>query len=725
MSVFNKILYTLLRKLSFLVLLCLVATSCSQFSTSPTSKAWHNMNAKFNASIDAKDYYEWAMHKIDSTQLEDYSTILPVLHKIDSNQTAVAREELDEVIRLTSLIAERHSNSKYLDKSYLLLGKARLFKGDFINATEVFKYLNANNSSETAKQQALIWLMRAYIESNDFNRAEEVSKTIAQAALSKTSKAEYFEIKAAFHQKKEENALAAVFLEEALKYMKKSTHKARAYYVAGQLYSSLQRGSLARNNWKKVVKNKPTYDLEFNAGIEILMLGNSIGANATANFLKMLDDRKNIDLKDKIYFKMGEAKEKNGDYKSAIRAYTQSVKLASNKNQSASAYLKIAEIYHTKLQDYEMASSYYDSTLFDMNTRMPRFQEITDKASSLADFVKYQKVLKMEDSLQNLAAMNPIALENKVEQMIEADQAKELKIRAEAQKLLEIEKNRAISGNSGVASPGGWLFYDNVALTRSRSTFIRVWGNRALEDNWRRSSKETGSIAFSIEKGIVGEEPGEDEAALKMKESAKRMAELESKKSAMLSQVPNSPVKLAVSRRKQEEAYYQLGKIYRLQFNEIDNAKKTFQILLDKFPETQYKQETLYFMALMAQNQENNPYKEALIKEYPLSSYARHLKRGKVEITADTESNAEKDYTVLYTEFKAGNVSSALEKAEKGLFNYTGTSLEDKYAMLRIMLLAKSNNQNTYRIALMDFMKSYPTSNLVPRVSDMLAAISK
>ncbi|MFT7434598.1 MAG: hypothetical protein ACI8UX_000389, partial [Psychromonas sp.] len=49
----------------------------------------------------------------------------------------------------------------------------------------------------------------------------------------------------------------------------------------------------------------------------------------------------------------------------------------------------------------------------------------------------------------------------------------------------------------------------------------------------------------------------------------------------------------------------------------------------------------------------------------------------------------------------------------------------DKFAMLRIMLLAKSNNQNSYRIALIDFMKSYPTSNLVPRVSDMLTAITK
>ena len=126
------------------------------------------MNAKFNASIDANDYFEWGMRKIDSTQLEDFTKVLPILIPIDSIQTSIAKAELDEVIRLTSLVAERHSNSKYLDESYLLLGKARLYKGDFINATEVFKYLNSNNNSEEVRQQGLIWLMRSYIESKDF-----------------------------------------------------------------------------------------------------------------------------------------------------------------------------------------------------------------------------------------------------------------------------------------------------------------------------------------------------------------------------------------------------------------------------------------------------------------------------------------------------------------------------------------------------------------------------
>jgi len=685
------------------------------------------MNARFNASIDANDYYKWAIHKIDSTQLENFTKTLPILIKIDSNQTAVSNAELNEVIRLTSLVAERHSNSRYLDESYLLLGKARLFKGDFTNATEIFKYLNSNNNSEEVRQQGLIWLMRSYLESNDFKKADEVSKELSKLTLYKKNRPEFYEVKAAYHQKVNELALAAAFLDESLKYMKKSTHKARAHYIAGQLYSSLQQGSLARNNWKMVVKNKPTYDLEFNAGIELLMIGSNLGENANGTFLKMLEDRKNVDLKDKIYFKMAESKAIKGNYQSAIKDYSLSASLATNANQKASAYLKIAEIYHSKIQNYELASSYYDSTLLNINERSPDFEIIKSKANSLSDFVKYQRVIKLEDSLQVLAALNPLALESKIEQMLKIELNEKKRISDEAAKLVVAEKNKVVSGNFGSSNPNKWFFYDQLSLTRSRSDFIREWGNRNLEDNWRRKDKEIGSISFQIERGIVTEEEKEESKIdlLAEQENAKKMAELETKKAAILAQIPSTYVKLIQSKRKQEEGYYQLGKIYKLQFNEIDNARKTFTTLLEKYPNTPYEQEALYFMALMADNQQNNSYRDALISKFPFSSYARQLLRGVTNVDAATESNAEREYEVLYNTFVNGDYVSALKKAEKGLYDYTGTSLEDKFAMLRILILAKNGNENIYRIALMDFMKSYPSSSLSTRVTNMLASITK
>lgn len=709
-----------------ILLVGLTILGCSQFSNSPTSKAWHNLNAKYNASIDASDYYRYALHKIDSTYLNDFSRTLPILPGIDSNHTVVSKPELDEVIRLTSLVAERHSNSKHVDDSYLLLGKARLYQEDFLNAIEVFKYLNSNPKREESRHAALIWLMRAYMENKEINKATEVSELVKQFNLSKTNKADYFLIQAAFHQRQGENALAVVFLEEALKYMKKSTRKARAHFIAGQLYRDLGRGSLARTNWKKVMKNKPTYELEFNTGIELLMLSSDLGANANATFAKMLEDRKNTDLKDKIYYKMGQVKEEKGLYREAVKDYSSSVQISNDATQKANAYLRIAEIYYGKLQNYELAASYYDSTLSHMNQRMPDYDKVSEKAKSLASFVQYQKVLVKEDSLQKLAAMNPLALEQKLEEIISEEEKKEKRLSEEAKALEEANKRKAISGNSASSGSSQWFFYDQVKLTQARAEFIREWGNRPLEDNWRRKDKELGIISFQVQKGVVGvDDVVDNQEEEKAKEEAKRLAEFEAKKQAMLSKVPTGPQAIAMSKLRQEEAYYQIGKIYRLQFNEIEKAKETFSILLNKFPDSKYEQEVLYFMALMADNKIANPYKTALIDKYPLSSYARQLKRGEVNITAGTESNAQKAYTDLFNEYKAGNFATALEMANKALYDYTGTALEDKIAMMRILLLSKNNKNNEYRIALMDFIRSYPSSDLKPRVTDMLAALTK
>jgi hypothetical protein len=109
-----------------------------------------------------------------------------------------------------------------------------------------------------------------------------------------------------------------------------------------------------------------------------------------------------------------------------------------------------------------------------------------------------------------LAALNPLALESKIEQMLQSEFEEKKRISEEAAKLVAKEKNKAISGNSGSADPNKWFYYDQVSLTRSRAEFIRDWGNRNLEDNWRRKDKEIGSISFKIERGIVTEAEKEE-----------------------------------------------------------------------------------------------------------------------------------------------------------------------------------------------------------------------
>src|SRR5659263_269928 len=49
------------------------------------------------------------------------------------------------------------------------------------------------------------------------------------------------------------------------------------------------------------------------------------------------------------------------------------------------------------------------------------------------------------------------------------------------------ENERRFQGN--IDQEGKWYFYNQAALTFGRTEFRRRWGDRKLEDNWRRSNK--------------------------------------------------------------------------------------------------------------------------------------------------------------------------------------------------------------------------------------------
>ena len=55
------------------------------------------------------------------------------------------------------------------------------------------------------------------------------------------------------------------------------------------------------------------------------------------------------------------------------------------------------------------------------------------------------------------------------------------------------ENERRFQGN--IDQEGKWYFYNQAALTFGRTEFRRRWGDRKLEDNWRRSNKTRVSIS--------------------------------------------------------------------------------------------------------------------------------------------------------------------------------------------------------------------------------------
>jgi tetratricopeptide (TPR) repeat protein len=474
---------------------------CSQYSEGRVSKGYHNLTAHFNAYVIARDEMQVVEKALFKNRDDNYNRPLPVLLPIDSAKAQPVKAYLDDIIKMGSIVAERHQNSKWLDDSYLLLGKARLYKQDFPNAIEVFKYVNTKGTDDDAKHAALVQLMHAYAEQNDFSNGLNVAEYLRVQPLNEANTRDFYLTKAYLHQRKEESLIAASILDAVFPLLKKGEETARLHLIAGQQYDLANQPAKAAEHYGQVLKNRPSYDQSFYASLFLIQSADpKVVARSGVSFEKMLDDRKNTDLKDKIYYTMGQLEARRGRIDPALKLYQQSVTATTkNTEQVPYTYLEMAKLYFEKKQNYEAAKAYYDSALALLPPKSADFTAVSTRKKTLDEFVQHLTTIRTEDSLQRLTKLSAADLDKVLDKELarrEKEDAKQAEIARQV-----IEKATGTPTTAGLSMPGAtnsdlnpaerWVLYNPVQLSQAKQEFQQKWGNRPLEDDWRRSTKET------------------------------------------------------------------------------------------------------------------------------------------------------------------------------------------------------------------------------------------
>lgn len=724
-------------------------SGCSQQSNRPMSKAYHNLTAHYNAYFIAQDQLRQAETVLYKERKENYNQILPILVPVDSIANASAKPFLDEAIKKASLVAERHQNSKWLDDAYIVIGKARLLKEDLPNAIEVFKYVNTKGTDEDDKHMALVGLMRAYVENEDYTNALNVAEYLRVQPLNRDNTREFYLTKAYLHQQKGELAVAAGILDATFPAIKKGEPNARLHLIAGQMYDQLGQTAKAADHYAAVLRNRPLYEQEFFANIYLIQSsGDRRGSGQS--FEQMLSDRKNTDLKDKIYYTMGQIESRRGKYDRAIDFYRQSVAATTtNTDQIPYTYLEMGRLYFEKRNDLVNAQMYYDSALSLLPQQSKDYASIATRKKSLDEFVEYRNTIRTEDSLQRLAKLSPDALNAALQKAMKEQDKREAEQAELARKI--VEKATGQPATAGVSMPGAtnsdlapadrWYLYNPVRLTQGRQDFLIAWGNRPLEDDWRRSTKEAlravasentptnGASPANNVNPVGASQPGgrpdaTNAVAGNPAPGTPRTDAATTRLDAMKARLPLTPVSLSQSNAKVENALYRLGKLYKFQFNQPTEAISTFEQLLTRYPNTLQKPE-VYYLLHVSNDQlgRTSSWKDKLLAEYPNTTYARQAGQASGQaVTSGTEALAQKTYADIYYLYQSGNLTEGLAQVENALGKFTGTQIEDKFALLRIMLVGKVQGVDPYRQALSEFIRDYPVSLLVPHVKELQAA---
>ncbi len=729
---------------------------CSQHSDSRLSKGYHNLTAHYNALYIAENQLVLAEQALLKNRQDNYNQVLPILLPADSMRAQPIKAQLDDAIKMASIVADRHQNSRWLDNAYVVLGKARFYRQQLPDAIEIFKYVNTKGTDEADKHQALIGLMRCYVELNDFVNALNVAEYLRAQPLNDLNTRDYYLTKAYLHQRNAQPAIAAALLDATFPILKSGPANtrpdaARLHLIAGQLYDLVGQPAKAAVHYRDVLKAKPTYDQSFYATIFLMQSdGNTAdprkAAEANAAFARMLNDRKNDDLKDKIYYTMGLLETRRGNIDKALVNFRKSVATTTtNTAQVPYTYLEMGKLYYDKKLDFDKARLYYDSSLALLPQQSPDYAAIATRKKTLDEFVNAERTIQLEDSLQALAKLNPAELDKILNAVLDRQDKENAAKLALAAQVTGRAAGVTVAGatNSNLSPDQRWILYNPVQVSQGQQAFTQRWGNRPLEDNWRRTSKEAsvaqagdnnpinGATPANAVNPAVGIRPGTpDNALTAVKNAGLNATPIDAKKArkdALYITIPFTPDARERSDKRLEAAYYTLGKLYKFQLNQPADAVQALETLLTRFPATPNKPE-VYYLLYVTKEQLGQPaptYKDRLLAEFPNSSYARQLARSGQTPgqAAGLDVKALQAYSDIYSIYEKGNITEALARTELALTTYTGTQVEDKLALLRVVLTGRVKGRAAYTIALNEFVRDYPGSTLLGRVRELQAAV--
>ena len=760
-----------------LVLLGLGAAGCAS-DKNIVSHAFNNVAARDNAFFIAREKLRGLEDKLYNTSRpNDYNQPLPLFPTLDSASVKASRADLNDIIKRASMPIQHRPGSDWTDDAYVLVGWARFYMMQFDDAALTFKYVNSTSKDDNAKHEALIGLMRTFMAQGELESAKAVSDLLDKEQGRPEDARQLFLTRADYFLRTEEPAKAIVQLEKAIPLIEYKNERSRTRYLLAQLYQEAGENKKAYEQLDQILARNPPYELDFQAKLmlaQVSDLSTKDRARLDKNFAGLLKNLNNKDYRDKIYYEMARLNYREKNYPEALKLLRQSVKATTtNRFQKSYAYLLAGRIYYENLHKYPLAAAYYDSTVQNLNKEAKTYLAIKERSDILKDFAKQYTIIETQDSLQALAKLAPGELTERLNTYADAELASR---KREADRLAALAKTQAraadlagrtTSANSGIGSnlPGGglaangleraapdatsfdptataaagqWYFDNPTLLGTARAEFLRKWGNRQLQDNWRTnrqaiSSPNTvagGGAPLSVTGNSTTAVNGAPADSAGAAVAASPTAARDKLVAQYRAEIPSDPGQLSVSNRQVEAALYELGGIYKEQLREREKGFETYEQQVSRYERGEHAPDAYYLLYLYYKDKpdaaKTAQYAAALQREFPKSIYAKLIadplyREHELALHNAVASRVDSAFNYYVNqEFRKAN--AVLARTEK---QYPKSDLNDRVAYLKVLLLARTQPPLTARASVEAFIKAYPDSPLLPQAQALASSYGK
>lgn len=557
---------------------------------------------------------------------------------------------------------------------------------------------------KTDYNEGLLWLARTYTRTEKYSNAEFLLDRIEKTPnLNKEVIKQLAAAQAEVLIKQAKYDEALVYLEKAINGPGANNDKARYAFIAAQI-------SELNNDYKSAVafyetaeKKAKIFELKFMAalGVEksLAASGGKTPEQTVKSLEKFLKETKYAEFKDQIYFSLGEIA-KTYDKQKAKEYYVKSnIFNQGNGSLRTESSYALAQIYLSD-REYNKAKLSFDTTLIALSKGDDRYVYVKNMATNLTSIAKNIQIIERVDSLLAMGDL-PIEELNKIARRRLEEEAKSGGAKQGPQPLNKTGLINTSSTKGSGAGFSSFFAYNLASVEAGKNAFKDSWGNRKLEDNWRRSSKSYGSNPDQ-EKEIVSE----------TKEQSEELNEAEFKR--IMADVPLNSFQKEQYKNEYKKALYELGKDYRDKIQEYALSAETLEILNAKFPGFDKEAEVYYYLFLdyndLNQLEKARNYKNLLVSKYPNDKFTKIATDPNfLNALSRDAKKLDQYYDQSYEMFQNKQYDKVVERVQTAQQAFgKENKLIAKFSLLNAMCLGATVGKEAYIKALQEVVIRYP-----------------
>ncbi|WP_449489483.1 type IX secretion system periplasmic lipoprotein PorW/SprE [Winogradskyella pacifica] len=728
----------------------MLTQSCSRKKDKFINRNFHAMGTKYNVLYNGNIALERGKDGVNNEFTENFWELLPVERMNISEDIFLpgqtknadferAEEKAIKAIQVHGMNIDGKEKNPQIDEAYLLLGQARYFDQRFVPAMAAFNNILNKYPTSDKINQVKIWREKTNMRlDNNQGAIDKLKRLLREEEIEGQDLADATAAlaQAYINTKSKDSAIAQLAIAAENTTVKRE--KARYHFIKGQLYNEFGKKDSANIEFDAIIDMHRQIPRSFyiNAHIEKSNNFDALSGDQIEfeEYLTDLEEnRENRPFLDKIYYRIAEYHRHNTSDSLSEVYYNKSLrKTTSDKYLRALDYETLGNMYFDR-NIYKTAGAYYDSTMTAMVANTKPYRIIKRKRENLDDVIYYEGIAQTNDSILrmvNLSESEQLAIYTKYTDALRIKAIEDQKQQEEALKkqqsqsttATQLVQNNKASAINKRTPPGmsrqlqttnssngasSFYFYNTTTVAYGKNEFLKLWGDRKFQDNWRHSNQRADIVNTSKD----------DDLVTSVVEDERFNPE------TYLATLPTNQSEIDSIITERNYAYYQLGIIYKEKFKEFQLSKNRFENLLENDPEdrlilpSKYNLYRVYIELGLTQKAE--AMKNAIVLNYPDSRYAEILLNPQSELSKDKNS-PEAIYTKLYKQFENEEYVEVIAEAETQIKRLEGDDFVPKFEILKASAKGRLYGFEAYKEGINYIALTYANSEEGKKAQEIL-----